>query len=67
MALIEDIFSENLDFGEAYVSEIASSSKPSIHPSSVIEPNLYLSLMLAQMKKRSDDAKLNKPVVNRSD
>ena len=67
VALTEDIFSENLDLGEEYVSEVASSNKPSIQPSSVIEPNLYLSLILAQMKNRSEDAKLNKPVVNSSD
>ena len=67
VALTEEIFSENLDLGEEYVSEVASSDKPSIQPSSVIEPNSYLSLMLAQIKNRSEDAKLNKPVVNRSD
>ena len=67
VALTEEIFSENLDLGEEYVSEVASSSKPIIQPSSVIEPNSYLSLILAQMKNRSEDAKLNKPVVNRSD
>ena len=67
VALTEEIFSENLDLGEEYVSEAASSNKPSIQPSSVIEPNSYLSLILAQMKNRSEDAKLNKPVVNRSD
>ena len=67
MALTEEIFSENLDFGEEYVREVASSSKPSIQPSSVIEPNSYLSLILAQIKNRSEEAKLNKPVVNKSD
>ena len=67
VALAEEIFSENFDFGDEYVSEIASSNKPRIQPSSVIEPNSYLSLMLAQMKNKSEDAKLNKPVVNRSD
>ena len=67
VALTEEIFSENLDLGEEYVSEVASSNKPSIQPSSVIEPNSYLSLILAQIKNRSEDAKLNKPVVNRSD
>lgn len=67
VALTEEIFSENLDLGEEYVSEVASSNKPSIQPSSVIEPNSYLSLILAQMKNRSEDAKLNKPVVNSSD
>jgi len=54
VALTEEILSENLEIGEEYVSEMASSSKPSIQPSSVIEPNSYLSLILAQINNRSD-------------
>ena len=61
VALYEEILSENLLSGDKYESDIESSSRPSIQPLSLAEPNLYVELSDDQIKNRSDKAKESSP------